>query len=57
MDAEAMQSAIQSGVAQHISDCDIQCQKESERMIDDYKMEAGKGEKRRSGTYPSPFYF
>ncbi len=24
----------------------LQCQKESERMIDDYKMEAGNGEKR-----------
>jgi len=26
-------------------------------MIDDYKMEVSKGEKRRSGIYPSPFYF
>jgi len=57
MEAEAMQSAIQSDVAQHISDCDIPCQKENKRMIDDYKMEAGKGENEEADWIPLPHIF
>jgi len=57
MGAEAMQSAIQSDVAQHISDCDIQCQKENERMIAESNLEAGKGESEEAEHIPLPFIF